>query len=239
MATLHYNWLTDGLVDFEYKKYMLLAYLREAGTQFDEKKLYPKLSELVEHYRNLKVFSERKISVANDFPKTISKLDFEKFRVEYHQLFEDDELLKEIDSIVQFALPAIKKQLGSGKELFEEVEDKLEVFPVGIIPLRNEEGYFFLSDFPKRLVNVYYYVLTVFESLEEKFRGLHTRFLFSYDISLTQTYERVKHELIAQNNQLPNPATYAVEFKHSFPLPETMLPVAKRSLVRYISTANG
>lgn len=235
MASLDQNWLTDGLIDFEYKKYMLLAYLQEAGKQFNEKKLYPKLSELVEHYRNLKVFTEKKVSVANDFPKTISKLDFEKFRIEYHQLFEDDELLKEIDSIVEYALPAIEKKLGTGKELFEEVEDKLEVFPVGIIPLRNEEGYFFLSDFQKRLVNVYYYMVTVFENMEEKFRGLHTKFLYSYDISISNSYESMKHQLIAQHQQLPNPATYAVEFRQSFPLPETMLPVAKRSLVRYIS----
>lgn len=236
MATLHHNWLTDGLIDFEYKKYKLLAYLQEAGKQFDEKKLYPKLSELVEHYRNLKMFSEKKISVASEFPREISRIDFEQFKLEYRQMFEDDELLKEIDSIVQFALPQIERKLGVGKELFEEVEDELEVFPVGIIPLRNEEGYFFLSDFTKRLVNVYYYMLTVFENMEEKFRGLHARFLFSYDISLTQSYENVKYQLIEQNNQLPNPATYAVEFKRSFPLPETMLPVAKRSLVRYIST---
>lgn len=235
MATLHPNWLTEGLLDFEYKKYILLAYLQEVGKNFDEKKLYPKLSELVEHYRNLKTFSDTKTSVANEFPKEISKLDFEKFKVEYQQQFEDDELLREIDKLVEYALPEIEMRLGLGKELFEEVEDKLQVFPVGIIPLRNEEGYFFLSDFPKRLVNVYYYMITIFENMQENFRGLHTQFLFSYDISLSQSYEKVKYRLIEQNQQLPNPAAYAVEFKSSFPLPETMLPVAKRNLVRYLS----
>ncbi|MCW5907656.1 MAG: hypothetical protein KIS94_07355 [Chitinophagales bacterium] len=237
MATLNQNWLTEGLIDFEYKRYLLLAYLQETSKHFDEKKLYPKLSELVEHYRNLKIFSERKQSAVSDFPKEISRLDFEQFKVEYRQMFEDDELLKEIDNIVEFALPEMEKQLGLGKELFEEVEDKLAVFPVGILPLRNEEGYFFLSDFPKRLVSVYYYMLSVFENMEEKFRGLHTKFLFSYDISVSQSYESVKYKLIEQHRQLPNPATYAVEFKHSYPLPETMLPVAKRSLVRYITVS--
>lgn len=235
MATLNQNWLTEGTIDFEYKKYMLLAYLQETARHFDEKKLYPKLSELVEHYRNLKTFSERKLSATNEFPKEISKLDFEKFKVEYKTVFQDDELLKEIDSIVEFAMPQMEKNLSIGKELFEEVEDKLEVFPVGIIPLRTEEGYFFLSDYTRKAVNVYYYMLTVFENMDEKFRGLHTQHLFDYSISVSQSYERVKYQLIEQRTGLPNPATYAVEFKHSFPLPETMLPVAKRSLVRYIS----
>jgi len=237
MATLNQNWLTDGWVDFEYKKYLLLAYLEEGSTQFNEKKLYPKLSELVDHYRHLKMFKETKLTVSRDFPKQISGLDFEKLKVEYRQLFEDDELLKEIDDIVDFAIPQLEQTLGIGKELFAEVEDKLDVFPVGIIPLRNEEGYFFLSDFQKRVVNVYYFLLTVFENMEEKFRGLKTEHLFTYNITLSHSYEKVKYSLIEQHhNYLPNPATYAVEFKHSFPLPETMLPVAKRTLVKYIAT---
>ncbi|MBP6732155.1 MAG: hypothetical protein KA149_08850 [Chitinophagales bacterium] len=234
MQTLQQNWLTEGLMDFEYKKYMLLAYLQQATKNFDEKKLYPKLSELVEHYNSLQLFREKKIAVARDFPKQISRLDFENFKVEYKQLFEDDELIKEIDQIVDFALPEIESKLGLGKELYEEVEDKLEVFPIGILPLRTDEGYFFLSDYLKKLVNVYQYRITIFENLQEKFRGIHTQLLFTYNISISDTYESVKYRLIETQPQLPNPAAYAVEFKYSFPLPETMLPVAKRSLVRFI-----
>lgn len=234
METLNQNWLTEGLVDFEYKKYLLLAYLQEVGKKFDEKKLYPKLSELVEHYQNIRLLREQKLSVAQGFPKEISRLDFEKFKIEYKEGFDDSDLIKEIDSVVEFALPEIENRLGLGKELYEEVADKLEVFPIGIIPIRNEEGYFFLSDYLKKLVNVYYYQISMFENVQEKFRGIHTRFLFHYNTTITDTYEKVKYQLLEQHSDLPNPATYVVEFKQSFPLPETMLPVAKRSLVKYI-----
>jgi len=235
METLDKNWLTEGRIDFEYKRYLLLAYLQQASHNFDQKKLYPKLSELLEHYNSLQLFKEQKISVAKDFPKEISRLDFEKFKVEYKETLKDDELINEIDSIVAFALPEIENKLGLGRELYEEVEDKLEVFPVGILPLRTDEGYFFLSDFIKKLVNVYYYQITVFENVQEKFRGIHTRFLFDYTTSVSDSYESVKYKLIEQHTHLPNPATYALEFKQSYPLPETMLPIAKRSLVRFIS----
>jgi hypothetical protein len=235
METLDKNWLTDGLIDFEYKKYLLLSYLQQAGKCFDERKLYPKLSELVEHYQGLQLFKEQKVAVAKDFPKEISKLDFEKFKVEYKETFQDPELIKELDSIVEFALPEIEAKLGLGRELYEEADDKLEVFPVGIVPLRTEEGYFFLSDFLKRLVSVYYYQITIFASLHERFRGIHAKYLFDYNTSVSDTYEKVKYRLIEQNSSLPTPATYALEFKQSFPLHETMLPVAKRRLVKYIS----
>jgi len=235
MATLDKNWLTDGWMDFEYKKYILLSYLQDTTRHFDEKKLYPRLSELAGHFKSLQLLKDQKVAVAKDFPKEITRLDFEKFKVEYKDVFEDDEVLKEMDAIIEFALPEIERKLGLGKELYEEVEDKLQVFPVGILPLRNEEGYFFLSDFLKKLVSVYYYQITIFENIQERFRGINTRFLFDYDISVTANYEQVKYKLIEQHRHLPNPATYAVEFKQSFPLPETMLPIAKRSLVRFIS----
>jgi hypothetical protein len=237
MAELTQSWLTDGWIDFEYKKYMLLAYLQEASQRFDEKKLYPKLSELMEHYNNVRLFRDKKLAAAKDFPKEITRLDFEKLKVEYQEFFEDDELLKELDTIVDFALPQIESRLGIGKELYEEVEDKLEVFPVGIIPLRNDEGYFFLSDYLKKLVNVYYYHISIFENQHERFRGINVKFLYHYNTSISLTYEMVKYRLMEQNAALPNPATYAVEFKESYPLSETMLPIAKRSLVRYISVA--
>src|SRR6202008_4700916 len=215
METLQQNWLTDGLIDFEYKKYLLLAYLQQTSRNFDEKKLYPKLSELMEHYSNLKLFREKKVSVSKDFPKQVSKLDFEKFKVEYKQLFQDDELIKEVDAIVAFAMPEIESKLGLGKELYGEVEDKMEVFPVGILPLRTDEGYFFLSDYLRKLVNVYFYRITIFENLQEKFRGIHTRFLFHYNTSVSDSYESVKYKLIEEHRSLPNPATYAIEFKYS------------------------
>ncbi|MES2621223.1 MAG: hypothetical protein V4615_10255, partial [Bacteroidota bacterium] len=75
-------------------------------------------------------------------------------------------------------------------------------------------------------------------NLHEKFRGINVKHLHSYTTSVSNTYEQIKYQLIEKHTHLPNPATYAIEFKQSFPLPETMLPVAKRSLVRYISVAD-
>ena len=60
MATLSKNWITEKLIDFEYKKYLLLAYLQQVSGQFDETRLYPSLSELIEHYKNVVSLRENK-----------------------------------------------------------------------------------------------------------------------------------------------------------------------------------
>ena len=53
--------------------------------------------------------------------------------------------------------------------------------------------------------------------------------------SMVNTYENIKSELIKSRIHLPNPAVYSIETQLSFPVEETLLPVAKRSLVKYIS----
>ena len=235
MIELTQDWLTDGHIDFEYKKYLLLAYLQQVGHEFDAKKLYPKFSELVEHYRILETLQEKKKIAANNFPKEISRFDLEQFRVHYKSLFSDNELIHEIDEIISFAIPEIKNTMSLGKELYEEVEHKIEIFPVGILPLKVDEGYFFISDYMKRLINVYYYQITIFENAMERLRGIHTRLINQYELTVTNTYQHIKYELITQSREMPAPATYALEFKESYPLTETMLPVAKRMLVKYLS----
>ena len=233
MIELKQDWLTDGHIDFEYKKYLLLAYLQQAENEFDAKRLYPKFSELVEHYRNLEILKEQKKIAVNNFPKEISKLDLEKFKIEYRSVVQDDELIKELDEIIAFAIPEFKTKMSLGKELYEEVEDKVEIFPVGLLPLEIEEGYFMLSDFMRRLINVYHYNITIFEGAMEKYRGIHTKLVSQFEMSITNTYQNIKYELIKGNKQMP--AMYALEFKETYPLTETMLPVAKRVLVRYVT----
>ncbi len=235
MASLNAHWLTEGLIDFEFKKYQLLAYLQDTSAHFGEKKLYPRLSELIEHYRNLKSFKETKGQMSELFPKEISRIDMENRKLEYQALMEDDALIKELDEIIDFALPVMQDRLDDGKGLYEEVEQHLQVFPVGIVPLRTQEGYFFLSDCLNKHVSIYRYAVTLFEGAKEKFRAIQANHITDYEISLTRNYESIRYDLITKQKELPNPATYVVEFKATYPLPETMLPVAKRSLVRALS----
>ncbi|HVZ24689.1 MAG TPA: hypothetical protein VG842_01455, partial [Sediminibacterium sp.] len=53
--------------------------------------------------------------------------------------------------------------------------------------------------------------------------------------NMVNSYQSIKSELIRNRSDLPNPAVYAVETELTMPMEETLLPVAKRSLVRYIT----
>lgn len=235
MKTLSVNWLTDGLADFEYKKYILLSYLQTAKSAFSEQRLYPFLSDLIMHYRNLVQVKEDKKLVYEQFPQRISRADFEKLELVYQKIVEDDETMKQLEEIIQFAVPLLSEAVEEGKELYEFVERHMEINPVGITPIYQNEGYLFIDIYPKKQTQIYLYQITVFENTYEKYRGIHTRHLETVSRGLTDTYENLKLRLARENQELPNPATFAVVAKIPAPLEHTLLPVAKRTLVKYVA----
>jgi len=235
MKTLSDTWFADGYIDFELKKYTLLAYLQEIHQQFNQNKLYPQLADIIFHYTNLVAFRENKKYLQEQFPKKLTGVQLEKLQVLYEQLIEDDDLMKELEDIISYAATEIKSAISNGAEIYEFVEDKLTIFPVGLVPLDNKEGYFFLSEGNYNNTRVYQYRLSFFEKHDEKYRSIRTEYIDTWQRSLTNTYENIKAELIRIKTGLPNPAVFSIETELKFPVEETLLPIAKRTLVRYIS----
>ena len=235
MKTLSQTWFADGYIDFELKKYTLLAYLQEIGKHFCENKLYPQFADLIFHYNNLVAFKENKRYLQEQFPKRLTGIQIEKLQLLYQSLVEDDELMQELEEIITYASSTMKKTITSGTEIYEFVENTLNIEPVGIIPLDHNEGYFMLCEGQCRNTWVYQYRLSIFEKHDEKYRSIKTEFVDVWQRNIANSYQNIKAELIRNRSDFPNPAVYAVQTELSLPMEETLLPIAKRSLVRYIS----
>jgi hypothetical protein len=237
MKTLSNTWFAEGFIDFELKKYTLLAYLQEIHSHFDQQKLYPQLADVIMHYNNLLSFKQNKQFLQQQFPKKLTQFDIRQLELLYQSIIDDDDLMKELEEIIQFAVDKMNSTIKNGTEIYEFVEDKLNIFPVGLIPLETKEGYFFLSNGKVRDTKVYQYSLSIFERHNEKYRSIKTEFIAGWERNFVNTYEQIKSELIRYRTQLPNPAVYGIETDLSFPVEETLLPIAKRSLVKYLSEA--
>lgn len=238
MKTLSNNWITESHIDFEYKKYMLLAYLQEVDNYFDKTKLYPALSDLVNHYRNVVLLKNNKQNLSDSFPERIQGMDAEHFRLFFEKITQDDALMQEIENIIDYSIPQFKHFLQEGKKIYDFVEGKLYIYPVGVVPLYPYEGYMLLQNGDVKETKVYEYQITIFESSEETYRGIHTHFLISYPKNLSYTVESIKTDLIKHHTKLPNPATYLVETEITVPLEETLVPIAKRTLMKYLASTN-
>lgn len=235
MQSLNKNWITENQIDFEYKKYILLAYLQHVSDNFTEYRLYPYLSDLIEHYRNLKSLQGNKQHLYNMFPERLKGADLEQFKMLYEKLVTDDALMQEIESILEYSIPQMELYLKEGKKIYDFVEERLKIFPVGVIPLNSESGYVFLKEGTSPDTRVYEFHISIFENPNEKYRGIHFAYVKSYEKSLMNTFEAIKSDLIRFYRELPNPATYVIETDMRIPFEETFLPLAKRTLVKRIA----
>jgi len=237
MKQLSQTWFAEGYIDFELKKYTLLAYLQEINRYFNENKLYPQLADLIFHYNNIVAFRENKKYLQEHFPKKLTGIQLEKLQVLYEQMIADDDLMQELEQIISYSANEMKTTISNGAEIYEFVEEKLTITPIGIIPIDIQEGYFFLSAGNSKSTHVYQYRLSFFEKHDEKFRSIRTSYIEMMRRSMVNTYENLKTELIKNRSDIPNPAVYSIETELSFPVEETLLPIAKRSLVKFISQA--
>ncbi|HTD99370.1 MAG TPA: hypothetical protein VK668_08775 [Mucilaginibacter sp.] len=237
MKSLGINWFIEGSIDFEYKKYILLDYLQEINRHFDRSRLYPNLTDLVFHYNNLLDFKRNKAVLQQAFPQRMTKADIEAVKLTYQKIVQDDSSMQEIETIISFALQKMDPAIQIGKEIYDFVESRLNIDPIGLVPLMPYNGYFSLRNGKERTNWIYEYQITIFENKDDKFRGINIQFIDTYEQSITNTPESIKLDLINKRRHLPNPAVYYVQSDITFPLEQTLLPVAKRSLVKYISSA--
>ena len=231
------DWLTRGIIDYEYKKYQLLAYLKNVKAFFAQSKLYPSLGDLVFHYNNLKSLSDNKLLWYERFPESLEGIDLQKLRMNYQKLVKDDEIMSELEQILHYAIPQLRSTVKEGREIYEYVSSTLEITPVGISPLYLNEGYMFVHQPAKKNMRVYQYTITVFEKSSEKYRGIQTRYLQTDPFRKFVNLESRKLSLVKKFKDLPNPATYFITSKNGpFPFNETFFPIVKRNLVKYILT---
>jgi hypothetical protein len=235
MRTLPKNWITEGLIDFEYKKYQLLAYLQEAEREFNAVKLYPVLSDLIDHHRVLHELNSGKTELSKLFPKALNGIDLKSVQLQYEPKIKDGEVMNEISQIIQFALPRITRQIEDGKSIYNFVEEQVEFEPVGILPIYNREGFVLMTRESNPDVHAFRYKSNMLQMAGEKFRSITFWFLGIFQKNLVNTLEKLKMQLIREVKELPNPATWRVHSAHTVPIEETLIPLSKRLLLKSVS----
>jgi hypothetical protein len=237
MKTLSSNWFIEGSIDFEHKEYILLSYLQQINQHFHQNKLYPDLNDLVYHYNNLKQFKENIQILQQSFPQRLTQADIEAVKITYERIVEDDALMLEIEQIINYALHKMNPALQEGRDIYEFVENHLNIEPIGVTPLYPYEGYMLLCNGDEQGTRVYEYRINIFEDRDEKYRGINTTFVSQYAKRFINTPEAIRTDLIYTRKNLPNPAVYHIESDIRFPLEQTLLPLAKQCLIKSISKA--
>jgi hypothetical protein len=221
--------------DFEARQYRILAGLQSYESCFRNNRIYPYLSDLLRLYQTLKEIGNKLEDLRKKFPKKIKNIDLVNKTIEHEVVFLDGSDLGLVEKLIEWSLPHIKKVIHEGATIHEYVEEKISVEHVGIVPNYRDEGYFFLPDRGSSKLKLFQFEVSIFKSAEDQYRSLKTRHLKSLQIGEARmSPNSIKLQLIREQKDLPNPATYHFDTDLDFSFKETIFPVAKRKLMQTI-----
>lgn len=225
---------TGAVQDYERAQYQILGALQQARKHFAENRIYPHLGELINLYGTLQTIVQRSEGLRNALPGRIREVDLENQEILYDKPELDQDQLHVVEELIMWALPQIKSAIEEGRTIFEFVEENLLIEEVGIVPSYVQEGYLLVSDHENRQLHILQYNFSIFSGATERYRSLRTTFVRSVADSVQVTPRGLKLSLMEERRELPNPATYFFDTDLDFPFEPTMLPVAKRKLMRYL-----
>lgn len=232
MKKLEKNWITAPIIDTEYKQYILLAYIQEIKRSYNQLKIYPHLAELIDQYCELITLKDNQLALADKFPKTLKSIDSQEVKMIFSKDLTEENWVEEISKTIEMAIPFLQETIHQGKEIYEEIEKNIHMEPVGVAPLKNDEGYFILNASGYNETLVYGYKVSLFESSEDKYRAIHTQYAAAFVKNLSVTNHYIKSEMIKQYPALPNPSVYAFESGFTIPVNDTYLPIVKRMITK-------
>jgi hypothetical protein len=234
MEKLADDWITKGSLDFEYKKYILLAYLQHVGRSFEQHKLYPTFAELIMHYKNASQLKAGKQKLWKSFPKELTQIDLKNFRLFFESKITEDQQLKQLEDILDFTIDSLQGHIAVGKDIFDEVEKHLLIEPVGVKALGENEGLLLIDPQYDPFYHVYQYRMTIFEAAEERVRGLQTIFIDKIKKSIGTTLEQLKIQVLKNIKLVSNYSAFRIVAMKPYPYEETLLPIVKRSFSGYL-----
>lgn len=222
--------------DLELNQYRILGSIKLFQQEFNGKKLYPALGELIKLNTQLSEIINNRDRLKISFPKIIKDFDFKTKNVIYDAK-EKCENVSYIFDLVEWALPIIKKAIEEGIVLYEFVENNLTVEQLGIMPIYKEEGYLIIRGYTNKELKVYKFECSLFTSDTVPYRALKTEHIKNINCSdVFFAPADIKLELVRDYPDLPNPAIYLCETELDFPFTETIFPIAKRKLMSTLAS---
>jgi hypothetical protein len=218
----------EAPLDAEHKHYMLLAFLKETYRNFDQRKLFPSFSELMDHYQTANRILSEHHAFEDEMPKRIKSLDPTRMKIEFEKTPPLSPSVKTILDILNKSIKTLKNPIQTGQHLFDEVEQSIRIEPVGLLPMNVSEGYMLIPALEQKNVNIFQYQVSIIREPNESFRIMHTTGIGAHRFSLGNYPEKIKEKLLNERPELPNPAVFWFECSANYPFDSTTFPVSKR-----------
>lgn len=227
---LNTDWFLEPVIDFETKKFQLLAYLQNKQKELASQRLYHSHNELKEKYLALEEVIKSKGRLENAIPKEIENIDWKNLRLVYKEEHFLSEKMNELMDIIYYAYPKINSCRIDFSEEIEKIKNEIQIDVVGILPNYLKDGYIILEQ-PSGYYLFTYEIQAVLDLQGEK-RILH-EYLNTYKNTLLYSPNGIKKDILEKKKN--NPAVFVVSCSTEIPIYETLLPLSGWALQKIVA----
>lgn len=234
--SLNPNWLFEDPIDFEHKKYTLLAYLQKCDKRFDELKIYPDFVELSLHLANLQSITKENTILTTEkvFTGPDDEILFKDLIPKKPPKLDENEQ-REVDKAVKYSGQKIFEAFNLAKSLWNIAHDSITVH-VRKNKENLEEGRGYVFYRKKENDTSYVWEYEIKPSTDYDYTNKTLLNLIYSGGSDDKTFTEIinVYSTWAETDWYRNVPVFEVRCEQTFPFEETFLPMMKRALMSYI-----
>lgn len=211
MQMLNNDWLTNDPIDFEYKKYLILAYEQHQSKFCDDGKLYPNFTDLID-----------KVKLVNEFIKGVNFIEQSKLEIteiqtkgfQYKSLLTHSHL-DEVKQIAQYSKEIFADLYIKYRKLLDEVDESIVISGCRVELFNMYDGYIILK----------------YEGKEKILEYEVVRLLYPKPHYILKTRKANLKDYYS-NRLIKN--VYDVIFTEHYPMKESILPVYQKKFLETV-----
>lgn len=228
MSKLSNDWLIEPVFDYEYKTYQILAYTTQAEKRFEQAMLFPYLSDVQNHLRQLTFYKNCVLNFENELRTDLIGVDFNQLLLIREQLA-DDGVMGLLNDVLDFAMEKFNSALHMGMKEKANLMEQISIRPIGLLSPKNAGGLILLNSLGKTRIYKYNYRFVKRPYGSESYKDVVTEFIDERTTGVLPNFREMKMEY-REKHEIN---TYLIETGAEIPIFETLLPVAKEFLVQF------
>lgn len=210
-----------SVTDLEQSRYYLLGKMKISQQNFNETKVFPEFQDLITLYETITNILANRYDIF--LKEYTDKLNPEKDKEKQLQI--NDEIEMQF-KLMEWALPFLQELLEQGRNIYDFVDQNINIESIGLKSEYNQEGYMIIPDNKLKVFRIIRYNKTLHQML--KTREVDN---YAWNVIIIPR-EHLKNYLLS--NDILNQIIYLLDTELSFPYKETISPIARRKFLKFL-----
>jgi hypothetical protein len=204
--------LTSDPLDFEYKKYMILAFEQKKNNLLNENRLYPSFIEIINQYNYVRDFIDD-IQKIEDSNKEINFIDWINKKLIYKSKIKDENI-DEVKEIAKYGYDVLKRLADRYRLQYEIIESNIDISGEKMEVFSILDGYVVLT-YDNQPTYYKYHIDKIYYSPDT-----------SYVIEFSLCDEKKFYDRLNNNY-------FEITVLGTYPFESTLMPIIKRMFLKY------